>query len=45
MFPCHVDNLDVKFLLLHDSKSEDGIKGFLTDCHELYIKVGVAKEE
>ncbi|KAI9230381.1 MAG: transport protein particle 20 kDa subunit [Piptocephalis tieghemiana] len=30
---------NVKFLLLHDSKSEDGIKGFLTDCHELYIKI------
>ncbi|OZJ05713.1 hypothetical protein BZG36_01420 [Bifiguratus adelaidae] len=29
---------NVKFMLLHDSKSEDSIKGFFVDVHELYLK-------
>jgi hypothetical protein len=32
---------DVKFLLLHDGRSEDGIKSFFTDVWELYVKVNV----
>ncbi|KAI9314921.1 mbp-1 interacting protein-2a [Dichotomocladium elegans] len=30
---------NVKFLLLHDQKSEDSIKGFFNEVYELYIKV------
>lgn len=26
-------------MLLHDTKGDDGIKSFFTECHELYIKV------
>jgi hypothetical protein len=28
-----------RFMLLHDSCSEGGIKGFFQEVHELYIKV------
>ncbi|KAI8809229.1 Longin-like domain-containing protein [Cladochytrium replicatum] len=28
----------VRFMLLHDSRNQDGIRGFFQDCHELYIK-------
>lgn len=31
--------VDVRFMLLHDSKNDDGIKHFFTECHELFIKV------
>lgn len=30
---------NVRMLLLHDVKNEDGIKSFFTEIHELYIKV------
>ena len=29
----------MKFVLLHDSKNEEGIRAFLMDVWELYIKV------
>ncbi|RUS20951.1 trafficking protein particle complex subunit 2-like protein [Endogone sp. FLAS-F59071] len=30
---------NTKFMLLHDTKSEDSIKNFFQDVHELYLKV------
>jgi len=30
---------NIKFMLLHPQKSEDAIKGFFTEAHELYLKV------
>jgi hypothetical protein len=29
----------IKFLLLHDGKSEDSIRQFFTDLHDLYLRV------
>lgn len=31
---------DTKFVLLHESKNEEGIRGFFHDVWELYVKVG-----
>ena len=28
-----------RLLLLHDARNEDGIRAFLSDVHELYLKV------
>lgn len=35
-----VSMLDMKFVLLHDAKGDDGVKSFFMDVWELYIKVG-----
>jgi hypothetical protein len=31
--------IDMKFVLLHEAKNDDGIKAFFTDVWELYVKV------
>ncbi|RKP09715.1 trafficking protein particle complex subunit 2 [Thamnocephalis sphaerospora] len=35
----YVTPSNVKLLLIHENKADDGVKNFLTECHELYIKV------
>jgi hypothetical protein len=30
---------DMRFMLLHDGKSEENVRGFFAEVHELYIKV------
>lgn len=30
---------DVKFVLLHEGKNDDGIRGFFMEVWELYVKV------
>eukprot|EP00959_Pyramimonas_sp_CCMP1952_P346267 7252262-Pyramimonas_sp.AAC.2 len=32
-----------RLLLLHDARNEDGIRAFLSDVHELYLKVSALK--
>ncbi|KAI8970290.1 mbp-1 interacting protein-2a [Mycotypha africana] len=36
---CFVTAGNVKFMLLHDQKSEDSIKQFFNEVYELYVKV------
>lgn len=33
--------LDMKFVLLHEARNDDGIKSFFMDVWELYVKVSV----
>lgn len=34
-----ISMIDMKFVLLHDAKGDDGVKSFFMDVWELYIKV------
>lgn len=34
-----VDITDMKFVLLHDAKGDDGVKNFFQEVWELYVKV------
>ncbi|KAJ2081959.1 TRAPP subunit [Coemansia sp. RSA 988] len=34
----YVTPSNVRLMLLHEAKSEDAIRSFFTDCHELYMK-------
>ena len=36
---CTDINKDMKFVLLHEGKNDDGIRSFFTDVWELYVKV------
>lgn len=36
--------LDMKFILLHEGKNDDGIRTFFMDVWELYVKVRVKKQ-
>jgi trafficking protein particle complex subunit 2 len=31
--------IDMKFVLLHEAKNEEGIRAFFTEVWELYVKV------
>jgi Sedlin, N-terminal conserved region len=33
------DEQDMKFILLHEGKNDEGIRGFFTEVWELYVKV------
>ena len=35
--------IDVKFVLLHEGKNDDGIRSFFVELWELYLKVYVAR--
>jgi hypothetical protein len=39
MKSCVILLTDTKFVLLHESKNDDGIKSFLVEVWELYVKV------
>jgi len=30
---------DIKFMLLHDARNDDGIRNFFQEVHELYLRV------
>lgn len=34
-----IDNKDMKFVLLHEGKNDEGIRAFFTEVWELYLKV------
>ncbi len=34
-----MNRIDAKFLLLHESRNEDGIKSFFNEVYDLFVKV------
>ena len=34
-----LDYIDAKFLLLHEGKGEDSIKGFFNEVYDIFVKV------
>lgn len=36
-----LNQVDMKFILLHEGKNDEGIRAFFMDVWELYIKVGL----
>ena len=36
---CTDDNKDMKFVLLHEGKNDEGIRAFFAEVWELYVKV------
>ena len=39
LLPFLMNNIDMKFIVLHETKNDDGIKAFFNDLWELYVKV------
>lgn len=37
----HLDVADMKFVLLHEARNDDGIKSFFHEVWELYVKVSL----
>lgn len=35
----------IKFLMVHDTKNEDGIKNFFNEMYEIYIKVSNVRQD
>ena len=39
MVSAYITHGGLRFLVLHETRNEDGIRSFCTDVHELYVKV------
>ncbi len=38
-----LNHIPLRFVVLHDAKNDDGIKGFCQDVYEIYVKVSYKK--